>query len=215
MPFRHEDLKPLVTVVIPNYNYGRFLDHALGSLVLQDFHNWEAIVVDNFSTDNSEEVVATMQDERIRVFSMYRNSGPAVVRNKAIEESRGQYIAFLDSDDLWVPTKLEIQIGMMRERKSLFCFASYTPFRVDGLPLPVIRAPETVGYKKMLYGSVIGCLTVIYDASVIGKRYFTEGRDEIAGTIYARMIKKLGHEDYALWLSILKDCDAGLYPGLF
>jgi len=205
----------LVSIVMPAFNCRDYIAESVESVIAQTYENWELIIVDDCSSDGTDHIAMqyAMQDERIRVFSMYRNSGPAVVRNKAIEESRGQYIAFLDSDDLWVPTKLEIQIGMMRERKSLFCFASYTPFRVDGLPLPVIRAPETVGYKKMLYGSVIGCLTVIYDASVIGKRYFTEGRDEIAGTIYARMIKKLGHEDYALWLSILKDCDAGLYPG--
>jgi teichuronic acid biosynthesis glycosyltransferase TuaG len=205
----------LVSIVMPAFNCRDYFAESVKSVLAQTYQDWELIIVDDCSTDGTVDIAKqyASQDARIRLFSMPQNSGPAVVRNKAIEESQGQYIAFLDSDDLWLPGKLEIQIRMMQEQKSLFCFSSYTPFRAGGLPMPIVRAPETVGYKRMLRGSVIGCLTVIYDASIIGKRYFSEGRDEIAGTVYSKMVKKLGHEDYMLWLNILKDCDAGLYPG--
>ena len=205
----------LVSIVMPAYNCEDYIAESVESILSQTYKNWELIIVDDCSSDRTSDIAIkyTLQDKRIRFVSMDRNSGPAVVRNKAIEESRGQYIAFLDSDDLWIPGKLEIQIKMMKERKSLFCFSSYTPFRAGGPQMPVVRVPETVGYRRMLRGSVIGCLTVVYDASVIGRRYFSEGRDEIAGTVYSRMVKRLGHEDYMLWLNILRDCDAGLYPG--
>jgi glycosyltransferase involved in cell wall biosynthesis len=200
---------------MPTFNCQDYLEEAVDSVLAQTYGNWELLIVDDCSTDETALISRqyASQNDRIRVFSLCRNSGPAVARNKAIEESRGQYIAFLDSDDLWVPRKLETQIKMMQERRSLFCFSSYTPFRASAPLMPVVYAPETVEYKRMLCGSVIGCLTVIFDASVIGKRYFSEGRNEIAGTLYSKIIKKIGHEDYMLWLNILKDCEAGLYPG--
>ena len=205
----------LVSIVMPAFNCKDFIAESVVSVLAQTYQNWELIIVDDCSNDETAEIAIqyTLQDERIRFFMMDRNSGPSLVRNKAIEQSRGQYIAFLDSDDLWKPEKLETQIEMMRDRKALFCFSSYEPFYEDGLILSVVCAPQTVDYGRMLLGSVIGCLTVVYDASEIGKRYFSEKSDEIAGTIYSRVIRKLGHEDYILWLNILKDCDANLYPG--
>ena len=208
-------IEPLVSIVMPSFNCQGFLHESIISVIEQTYCNWELIIVDDCSTDGSASIAQeyAAKDGRIRLFLMEKNAGPAAVRNKATHESHGQYIAFLDSDDLWVPQKLETQIKMMQERKALFSFSSYSPFRADGTPVSLVRAPETISYKKMLQGSVIGCLTVMYDTSVIGKRYFSEGREEIAGTLYARLIEKLGHEDYILWLNILKDWEAGLYPG--
>lgn len=205
----------LVSIVMPAFNCEDYIAESVESIISQTYKNWELIIVDDCSIDGTGDIAVkyASKDKRIRLFSMERNSGPAVVRNKAIEKSRGQYIAFLDSDDIWMPRKLEVQIRMMQKRKLLFCFSSYTPFRSRDLPLTIVRAPETIGYNRMLRGSVIGCLTVVYDASIIGKRYFSEGRKEIAGTVYSKIINKLGHEDYMLWLNILKDCEDGNYPG--
>jgi teichuronic acid biosynthesis glycosyltransferase TuaG len=208
-------IKNLVSIVMPAFNCQDYLAESVESVIGQTYQNWELIIVDDSSTDRTVDIARkyASQDKRIRVISMENNSGPAIARNKAIGDSKGQYIAFLDSDDLWISKKLEIQISTMQQWKSFFCFASYTPFRVDGFLMDVVRAPQTVGYRRMLRGSVIGCLTVIYDASIIGRRYFSEGNKEIAGTIYSKLIKNLGHEDYMLWLNILKESDAGLYPG--
>jgi len=208
-------ISKLVSIVMPAYNCEDYIAESVESILAQTYKNWELVIVDDCSLDGTGDIAAkyALEDKRIRFFSMERNSGPAVVRNKGIEESRGQYIAFLDSDDLWTPRKLETQIRMMQERKSLFCFSSYTPFRSRDLPLTIVCAPVTIGYNRMLRGSVIGCLTVVYDASIIGKRYFSDGQKEIAGTVYSKIIDKLGHEDYMLWLNILKDCEGGNYPG--
>lgn len=208
-------IKNLVSIVMPAFNSRDFLVEAIDSVLAQTYRNWELIIVDDCSTDGTVDIALQFanQDNRIRFFSMHHNSGPAIARNKAIDEARGQYIAFLDSDDIWLPTKLEVQIRLMQQRKALFCFSSYIPVRVDGYLLPAVNVPDTVSYRQMLRGSVIGCLTVVYDASVIGKRHFSEGRNEVIGTIYSLLIEKIGHEDYILWLNILKDCDAGLYPG--
>lgn len=206
-------IKSLVSIVMPTFNCRDFLSESINSVIKQTYHNWELIIVDDCSTDDSANIAQkhVLQDSRIHFFSMEKNSGPAFTRNKAIEKSRGQYIAFLDSDDIWVSQKLEIQIAKMQENKALFCFSSYTPFRADRRLLPAIQAPETVTYRRMLRGSVIGCLTVVYDASVIGKRYFFDGKDVILGAFYSRIIRRLGHEDYALWLKILKDFDSNLF----
>lgn len=205
----------LVSIVMPAFNCQAYIAESVESIIAQTYKDWELMIVDDCSTDRTIDIARkyASQDQRIRILSMDRNSGPAVARNKAIKESKGQYIAFLDSDDLWASEKLKIQIRMMQQRRALFCFSSYTPFREDGLLMNTVHAPKTVGYGRMLRGSVIGCLTVVYDASVIGRRYFSDGHAEIAGTIYSRIVSKVGHEDYILWLTILKDSDAGRYPG--
>jgi teichuronic acid biosynthesis glycosyltransferase TuaG len=200
---------------MPAFNCEDYIAKSVESIISQTYKNWELIIVDDCSIDGTGNIAVkyASKDKRIRFFSIERNCGPAVVRNKGIEKSRGQYIAFLDSDNIWMSRKLEVQIRMMQERKSLFCFSSYTPFRSRDLPLTIVRAPETIGYNRMLRGSVIGYLTVVYDASIIGRRYFSEGRKEIAGTVYSKIINKMGHEDCMLWLNILKDCEDGNYPG--
>lgn len=203
----------MVSVVMPSYNCQDFISKSIESVLAQTYQNWELIIVDDCSFDNSSEIAREYAslDSRIRLILMDHNGGPAAARNKATDESRGQYIAFLDSDDLWMPSKLKTQIEAMEKCNALFCYTSYIPFRPDGSNAGIVEAPESIGYKRMLRGSVIGCLTVVYDVTVIGKRYFTEGRNEISGSVYAALIDRLGHEDYVLWLRILNECDAGHY----
>lgn len=106
---------PLVSVIIPNFNYGAYLAQALSSLISQTFENWEAIVVDNFSTDDSSEVVKNFSDPRIYFETFSNNGSIAASRNHGVQKSRGEYIAFLDSDDYWYSTKLAESLDALRQ----------------------------------------------------------------------------------------------------
>lgn len=205
----------LVSIIMPSFNCENYLHESVNSILRQSYKEWELIIVDDCSTDRSAEIGKqyTLQDSRIRCYSMDHNSGPAAARNKAIDKSRGQYIAFLDSDDIWAPEKLETQIREMQKCNAVFCFTGYTPFKTNGRSLPTFQVPNQICYNKLLYGSVIGCLTVVYDASIIGKRYFSDGADLISQTIYSKLLTKIGHEDYAAWLNIIKDIDDNKFQG--
>ena len=103
----------LVSIIMPNYNCGKFIKATIESVLAQTYSNWEILFMDDCSTDNSLEIVKSFQDERIHIFKNEKNSGAAVSRNKALREARGKWIAFLDSDDLWEKEKLSKQIAML------------------------------------------------------------------------------------------------------
>lgn len=183
---------PLVSVIMPSFNSERFIGESIRSVQDQRFSEWELIIVDDASSDGTVEIVRKLavEDPRIRCIGFGENRGAAAARNAAIGEAKGRYIAFLDSDDLWLPWKLEDQLELMREKGCALVFGSY--FRVDhggnvcGKP---VKAPEWVDYRKMLRCNYIGCLTAMYDAGVLGKVFMPEIRRR---------------QDYGLWLRILK-----------
>ena len=105
----------LVSIIMPSWNTDRYIAESIQSVINQTYSNWELIIVDDCSTDNTDDVVASFQDERIKYFHNEKNSGAALTRNRALIEARGEWIAFLDSDDLWSPKKLEKQIAFMKE----------------------------------------------------------------------------------------------------
>lgn len=182
-------MQPLVSIVTPNYNGAKYLRETLESVLAQTYTNWELIVVDDGSTDDSLELVRSFDEPRFRVFVNERNSGAAVSRNVAIEAARGKYIAFLDGDDLWDEKKLERQIAFMQEKDAAFCFTHYYVDKPNGRG---VYAPkrETYGYRDILKGSVIGCSTVLYDAEKLGKRYMPT--------------EAWKREDLGCWLDILR-----------
>lgn len=185
--------KPTVSVIMPTHNDVRFLTRAMDSVLSQSFKDWELLVVDDDSTDDTPTVIAeyAKKDSRIRPFRIDVASGsPTKPRNIGIENAIGRYIAFLDSDDLWLPTKLENQISLFQEKKdAIMVFSNYRKISEDGEQhkYPII-APSVLGYKDLLKGNAMGCLTITYDTEKTGKQYFPH----------------CGHEDYALWLSMLK-----------
>ena len=109
----------MVSVIMPSWNTGKFIAESIQSVIDQTYKNWELLIVDDCSTDNTDQVVASFNDDRIRYLKNKKNSGAALTRNKAIREARGEWIAFLDSDDLWFPKKLERQIKFMKKNKKL------------------------------------------------------------------------------------------------
>lgn len=105
----------LVSIIMPSWNTERFIAETIQSVIDQTYKNWELIIVDDCSSDNTDEVVASFKDERIKYLHNEKNSGAALTRNRALREAQGEWIAFLDSDDLWTPVKLEHQIRFMRK----------------------------------------------------------------------------------------------------
>lgn len=127
----------LVSIIIPNYNCARYIAQTIESVIAQIYQDWEMIIVDDCSTDGSYETAKEYaeKDSRITVYRMEQNSGAAACRNKAIELSQGDYLAFLDSDDLWLPEKLERQLRFMRENDCDFSFTEYEHINEDGIPI--------------------------------------------------------------------------------
>lgn len=185
-------IEPLVSIITPLYNSEKFIEETIKSVLSQTYNNWEMLIVDDCSTDNGVEIVEKYQvkDKRIKLIRLSKNGGGAVARNKGIEEAKGDYIAFLDSDDLWHYQKLEKQIKFMKKNNYTFTFTKYQQMNEKGEKLDrYINVPKTLTYRQTLLKNPIGCLTVIYNSKELGK-------------IYMPLIRK--RQDYALWLKILK-----------
>lgn len=167
---------------------------SIDSVLGQTYSNWELIVVDDDSSDDSLEIINeySAKDNRIKVFSLNKNSGAAIARNKAIEQASGRYIAFLDSDDIWLNDKLESQISFMSNNNIKFCYSGYDKIDEYDQVIGTVGIPSKVSYSDLLKTCYIGCLTVIYDADYFGK-------------VYMPLIRK--RQDYALWLTLLKKVD--------
>jgi len=183
----------LVSIIMPLYNCETFVEDAIQSILEQTYQNWELIIVDDMSTDNSYSVVEEYirGEVRIKLHKMAENSGVAAARNYAIELAEGTFIAFLDSDDLWLPTKLVKQIEAMEMENILLSYGSYILIDENGYRRGIFKAKNKVSYEDMLKTSEIGTLTMIYNADELGKYYFLE----------------VGHEDYVMKLQVLKNVE--------
>lgn len=152
--------------------------------------------MDDCSTDETDDLVASIKDERIRYLKNACNCGAAVSRNRALREAKGRWIAFLDSDDLWCPEKLEKQICFMEENDYSFSYTNYSEIDEQSLPLGrIVTGPKRITKTGMFNYCWPGCLTVMYDASVVG-------------LIQIEDIKK--NNDYAMWLKVCRKADCYL-----
>jgi len=187
MPIR----KPSVSIVMPVHNGEAFLAESVRSVLRQSFLDWELIVVDDASDDASVHLVKSQcaRDERIRLIELEQNSGAAVARNTAIEQAQGRYIAFLDSDDVWLPYKLERQLSFMHQSNAAFAYSGYERINEAGGHLISIGVPESLQHHDLLKTNYVGCSTVIYDTSHVSKVF---------------MPTNTKREDLAAWLRILK-----------
>ena len=185
----------LVSIITPSYKSEKFISQTIDSVLSQTYENWEMLIVDDVSPDNSNKIIEeyAKKDNRIKLIKLENNSGPAVARNRAIEEANGRYIAFLDADDLWTPEKLEKQLTFMKEKDCALTYSSYETMSEDGEVLSrVVNPPAKLSYKDLLKSNHIGCLTAVYDTNKIGK-------------VYVPLINK--RQDYGLWLRILRKID--------
>ena len=184
--------QPLVSVITPSYNCAKFIAETIQSVKKQTYLNWEMVIVDDCSTDNSRDIIREemKKDDRIRLITLEENSGAAVARNTALVNANGTYVAFLDSDDLWLPQKLEKQISFMEKNGYAFSFTKYRIMKEDGTPTnSVVNIPDEIDYKGLLKNTIIGCLTAVVNI-------------EKTGPIEMPNIRT--RQDFALWLSILK-----------
>ncbi|CAA6812625.1 MAG: Putative N-acetylgalactosaminyl-diphosphoundecaprenol glucuronosyltransferase [uncultured Sulfurovum sp.] len=182
---------PIVSIVTPCYNAEIFINKCIESVLAQTFIHWEMIIVDDFSNDNSLEIIKKYSnfDNRIIFIRNQNNMGAAQSRNIATQRSLGRYIAFLDSDDTWYKNKLERQISLMNEKNSALSYTAYYTMDDQDKKLALHPVKGEVGYIDLLkYPSIIGTLTLVYDTQKIGKYFF----------------ENIGHEDYVLKLKILK-----------
>lgn len=183
---------PRVSVLMPAFNAAETLADAAASVVAQSAADWELIIVDDASADGTRAVAEalTRSDPRIRLISLERNGGAAAARNMALGAARGRYIAFLDSDDLWLPHKLARQIAFMEQTGTALCYSGFWRMRA-GEPdtaRRLVRVPDRIDRAGLLRGNVIGCLTAIYDRDRLGDCPMPDLRLR---------------QDYALWLDIL------------
>lgn len=187
MNVRIDRAKPRVSIIMPAYNAQAYIGQAIESALAQTFPDWELIVVDDCSTDDTAACVQSYSDSRIRYLKNEKNSGAAQSRNRAIEAGRGEYVAFLDSDDVWLPFKLEAQIRQLDAGASI-SYGAYYRIAADGKLLSTVNVPHALRYRDMLKSNFIGHLTGIYRKSRFPDLRFESG----------------GHEDYVFWLRAVK-----------
>ena len=187
----------LVSIIMPSYNTAKYIGQSIESVLNQTYQNWELIIVDDCSTDETEEVIQKyLSDSRIRYLKNEKNSGPALSRNYALREAKGKWIAFLDSDDLWCETKLEYQIGFMKSHNYHFSYTNYEEIDMASNKTGVrITGPKKITKMGMYNYCWPGCLTVMYDVNKIG-------------LIQIEDIKK--NNDYAMWLKVCKKANCYL-----
>lgn len=184
----------LVSIITPSYKSSIFIADCIESVLDQTYKNWEMIIVDDVSPDNSNEIIEgyCKKDSRIKLIKLEKNSGPAIAKNRAIEEAKGRYIAFLDADDIWYKNKLEKQINFMNEKNLALSYSSYDLMDEENNNLGFFLTKNKVTYNDLLKTNSIGCLTAIYDVEKVGK------------VLMPNIIKR---QDYGLWLKILKKID--------
>ena len=183
----------LVSIIVPSYNCAKYLPDTIQSVLSQTYENWEMIIVDDCSTDNTEEVVKGFADERIKYLKNEKNSGAALSRNYALREAKGRWIAFLDSDDMWMPEKLEHQISFMEANGYSFSCTKRVMCKEDGTLTGIYAtSPKRVTKRMMKNYCWIASYTVIYDINVVG-------------LIQIADLKK--RNDYAMWLRVIEKAD--------
>ena len=183
--------KPLVSIIMPAYNAEKTIVESIESILRQTYINWELLITDDCSKDNTISIVKSFQkkDSRIKLFVLKSNGGAGLARNNSIRNAKGRYIAFCDSDDQWKIDKIEKQLGFMDRLSLKFTYSSYDVVDEFGYFMSVIEAPKTISYKMLLNNNYVGCLTAIYDRKLLGNLYMNEIRKR---------------QDWALWLHIMK-----------
>ena len=185
-------MSSLVSIITPCFNSEKYISQAVQSVLNQTHQNWELLLVDDCSSDTTLSIISSFasQDTRIKAFKLDKNSGAGVARNFAIQEASGNYIAFLDADDLWKPEKLEKQINFMQTQNIPFTFSFYETIDEAGkLRNETITTPSKISYQQLYFCNWIGNLTGIYSVDFFGK-------------IPISAIKK--RQDWMMWLQILK-----------
>lgn len=185
--------QPLITVVMPNYNGHRFVEQAIDSVLNQTYPNFELLVVDDCSKDDSLQLIQqkAKSDDRIRVIALEHNAGVANARNVGIKEAKGEFIALLDNDDLWTDDKLERQLALANKGADIvYCSYDFIDEQNNSIKKPFV-VPQQTNFNKMLASSVISCSTSFIKTELMQAQPFNPD---------------FYHEDYVLWMELLRVC---------
>lgn len=188
----------LVSIITPTYNCGKFIAETIESVQAQTYGDWEMVIVDDCSKDDTKQVVERYmaEDPRIKYHCLETNSGAAVARTTAMRLAEGEYMAFLDSDDLWMPDKLERQLAFMRAHGYAFTCTAYEQIDEDSKPLDhVVKTVKKVNYNRLLLDCPVGNSTVMYDVGKMGKFEVPNIRKRNDDALWLQMLKK---EEY-IW----------------
>lgn len=183
----------LVSIIMPTYNCGRFIEETIASIQNQTYENWEIEIVDDCSTDNTKEIVEILaaKDSRIHYTCLDVNSGAAVARTEAMKLARGEYMAFCDSDDLWMPEKLERQLKFMQENGYAFSCTAYEQIDEESKSLDrVIKTIKKTDYNRLLLDCPVGNSSVMYNVGVMGKFEVPNIRKRNDDALWLTMLKK-------------------------
>ena len=183
----------LVSIITPTYNCAKFIARTLDSVISQTYQNWEMIIVDDRSTDNTREIVEEYmeRDSRRKYHLLDENSGAAVARTEAMKLANGSYMAFLDSDDLWMPDKLERQIKWMNDNGYAFSCTAYEQIDEDDNSLKrTIKTVKKTNYNRLLLDCPVGNSTVVYDVEKMGKFEVPNIRKRNDDALWLQMLKK-------------------------
>ncbi len=191
-------MEELVSIIMPCYNSEKFIGEAIESVLAQTYSNWELLITDDCSKDSSRKIVEEYEkkDNRVKLFCLKENSGSGIARNKSIEEAKGRFIAFLDSDDIWFPNKLELQIKFMMDNNYEYVNSWFEYSDLNLNPSGIQKMPLKMCFKDIFKGYSLGTPGVVIDVNKIGKRYFTGLKTA---------------QDWVYFTSVLKEVDA-IYP---
>ena len=186
-------IKGLVSVIMPTYNCGVFIEETIVSIQAQTYQNWEIIIVDDCSKDNTKEIVEALieNDSRIKYHCLETNSGAAVARTTSMKFAQGEYIAFCDSDDLWMPKKLEKQLKFMSDNDYAFSCTAYEQIDENGKSLDkIIKIINKTDYNRLLLDCPVGNSTVMYNVKKMGKFEVPNIRKRNDDALWLTMLKK-------------------------
>lgn len=188
-------MKPIVSIITPTYNSADFVAETIDAILAQSFTDWELLITDDCSTDNTSEIVQAYaeKDERIRLYVLEKNSGAGAARNNSLANAQGRYIAFCDSDDRWTADKLQKQIAFMQDNSYAFTYTGYHLCDEQGNVIGEVKCRAKETFSSLKRDDKIGCLTVIYDTDEIGKVNFP-------------LLRK--RQDWGMKLLALKKCNA-------
>jgi len=178
----------LVSIITPVYNSAKYIGDAIMSVLEQTYPNWEMLIVDDCSKDNTAEVVKQFTDPRIKYFRLERNYGAAIARNKALDRAQGKYIAFLDADDMWKKDKLEKQLNFMMKNNIGFSFTGYEILREGNNK--AIKVPPKVNYGQFMKNTIIGTLTVMINREIVGEVRLVNVKQDHDSMTWAKLLRE-------------------------
>ncbi|HME54290.1 MAG TPA: glycosyltransferase family A protein [Candidatus Lokiarchaeia archaeon] len=193
-------MNTLISVIIPTFNRANLIPLTIKSVLNQTYSNLEILVIDDGSTDDTERIVKSIKDERIRYYKIVHKGFPAPARNRGITEAHGEYIAMLDSDDLWVPRKLELQIKPLQSNPNLVLISTnFQRYPGGTKPELKLRKNTTITFKKLISFNIIVNSSVLFRKNIVDKIGFLDEGSELKSV-----------EDFDYWLRILHEQDKSI-----